>query len=499
MNTTEILAVLGRFHPLLVHLPIGIVLGLTVVEILGAIRRQQPAPRLWVSLGTLSILLATTSGWFLHQEPSYGEDWVLEWHERLGIAIAAGSILCFWFHVRNQVQRYRRTLYLLALAILPAGHFGGIMTHGEDFLWEPLESALPEVSFEESPTATASYTDHIRPLIEARCGSCHGARKQKGELRLDTPEWILQGGESGPILEISDPLKSEVIVRLHLPLDDEDHMPPEKKRQLTETQTKLFELWAHSGFPFEDNFEIGQDFTLPEAPEKDFTSSEPEQSPALPEDAIQTLREHLVHVQKLSKSSEGLWVDFAAPAETVNDNLAIKLLSPVLPSVVELSLARTSISDKIVPLLAQMPELQKLDLRGTGITDKGLKELSGSEKLTSINLVGSEITDAILPTLRSFPSLNQVWLWDTQCTPEGILQIRTSLPRLKVDFGESKSPSIPTSPFEPMNSFCPITGEPIDPQYSIVFEEKVIGFCCPNCPKQFWENPEGCLEVLENQ
>jgi YHS domain-containing protein len=50
-----------------------------------------------------------------------------------------------------------------------------------------------------------------------------------------------------------------------------------------------------------------------------------------------------------------------------------------------------------------------------------------------------------------------------------------------------------------MNSFCPITGEPIDPQYSIVFEEKVIGFCCPNCPKQFWENPEGCLEVLENQ
>lgn len=44
------------------------------------------------------------------------------------------------------------------------------------------------------------FEQHVRPLLATKCIKCHGPEKQKGSLRLDSLEALLEGGDSGPAL-----------------------------------------------------------------------------------------------------------------------------------------------------------------------------------------------------------------------------------------------------------------------------------------------------------
>src|SRR5690606_16395634 len=131
--------------------------------------------------------------------------------------------------------------------IMVTGHFGASLTHGENFLTGPLfEKETELVSLEE-----AEVFDHvIQPILENKCIGCHKASKQKGELRLDLAEHIVKGGESGPALVPGDLEKSLMAQHILLPLEDEDHMPPEGKPQLTEDEKELILAWIKSGGDF---------------------------------------------------------------------------------------------------------------------------------------------------------------------------------------------------------------------------------------------------------
>ena len=77
-------------------------------------------------------------------------------------------------------------------------------------------------------------------------------------MRLDSPDFIRQGSENGAVMEAGNPEKSSMYSSLILPLDDDDHMPPEGKPQLTEEQIKLIHLWLLKGASFDKTLkEIG--------------------------------------------------------------------------------------------------------------------------------------------------------------------------------------------------------------------------------------------------
>ena len=57
-------------------------------------------------------------------------------------------------------------------------------------------------------------------------------------------------------------------------------------------------------------------------------------------------------------------------------------------------------------------------------------------------------------------------------------------------------PSVPEASLAPVNTVCPVSGSPVNPKYRVVYDGKVIGFCCPECPKAFWADPEACLAKL---
>lgn len=79
-----------------------------------------------------------------------------------------------------------------------------------------------------STTPGLTYAKDIKPLFEASCIRCHGDEKQKGDLRLDSLEAVLKGGEEGRILVAGKSLESALVVAVS-GLDEETAMPPKRK------------------------------------------------------------------------------------------------------------------------------------------------------------------------------------------------------------------------------------------------------------------------------
>ncbi|MDB4796834.1 hypothetical protein OAG77_01405, partial [bacterium] len=83
------------------------------------------------------------------------------------------------------------------------------------------ESALSATS---DAAAMRQFELSIRPVLASECLQCHGEKKQKGGLRLDSREAILSGGDSGPALVLGDPAGSLMLAALRY---EDLEMPPE--------------------------------------------------------------------------------------------------------------------------------------------------------------------------------------------------------------------------------------------------------------------------------
>lgn len=524
-NLADILAVFGRMHPMVLHLPIGLLMGLGVMEFLAARKRGGPAARGWYLLAAITAFIAAASGWRLHEEDGFASSITMERHEWVGIATMAAAVTACVFRYRGKVKQARWSLALACLLLLPTGHLGAEMTHGKGFLFEPLEKEVAERHLITDPFAAeatdgplmANYEQHIAPLLAARCTKCHGARKVKGELRLDTPEHILAGGEGGVILGPQSE-EAEIYRRLLLPLEHDDHMPPESKTQLLDAEIDLLRLWVDAGAPFEEDFPLGKG-TLPGGPVQDeddsFQGPETAQDPIFDpvyQAALEDLQAALVHAQPVEPGSTRLWIDFAAIADQTDDDRITDLLPPLADSIAELSLSRSAITDASLEWIATLPALAHLDLASTAITDAGLSHLAQHPSLQQLTLSRTQVSAASAPLLRELPSLTHLWLWETGFTAEQVTSLRASMPEVQIVAGDSfenlplevepalvftsdaplvdAPPAAVTDPagLQPQNTNCPVSGKPVDPRYTVIHDGKVIGFCCPNCPKTFWEN-----------
>jgi mono/diheme cytochrome c family protein len=92
------------------------------------------------------------------------------------------------------------------------------------------ESAAPL-----SPAQKADYAKVIQPLFDAHCVSCHGPKKEKGKLRLDSLEATLKGGKN-PTFTLGRPNSSMLLARVFLERGAGDIMPPKAERPLSEKQ-----------------------------------------------------------------------------------------------------------------------------------------------------------------------------------------------------------------------------------------------------------------------
>ncbi len=96
-----------------------------------------------------------------------------------------------------------------------------------------------------SPEMMKFFENEVRPLLAEHCWSCHGAKEQKGDLRLDTRGHILLGGESGTSMIPGMPEKSLLIEAVRY---ESYEMPPAGK--LPEKQIEILEKWVALGAPW---------------------------------------------------------------------------------------------------------------------------------------------------------------------------------------------------------------------------------------------------------
>ncbi len=95
------------------------------------------------------------------------------------------------------------------------------------------------------------FDREIRPLLREHCIECHGAKKQKGELRLDAKPYALKGGHDGPVLMAGVVAKSPLFQRI-ISTDDDERMPPKGER-LSEEQVATVKAWIESGAVWPEN------------------------------------------------------------------------------------------------------------------------------------------------------------------------------------------------------------------------------------------------------
>jgi hypothetical protein len=101
---------------------------------------------------------------------------------------------------------------------------------------------------------TVDYSRDIKPILEARCYSCHGPTRHKAGLRLDTAGFIRKGGNSGAVIVARDGANSLLIARV-LGAGDETRMPPAGE-PLTPRQVALLKVWIDAGAPAPPNEEL---------------------------------------------------------------------------------------------------------------------------------------------------------------------------------------------------------------------------------------------------
>ena len=93
----------------------------------------------------------------------------------------------------------------------------------------------PEPAKPLTAAQKAEYAKVIQPMFDAHCVSCHGPKKEKGKLRLDTLEATLKGGKN-PTFVIGKPNSSMLLSRVFLDRTAGDVMPPKAEKPMTEKQ-----------------------------------------------------------------------------------------------------------------------------------------------------------------------------------------------------------------------------------------------------------------------
>ena len=438
---------IGRFHPLLVHLPIGILLLAGLFQLL-AIKQKysflQPAIGITLFWGMLSAIASCISGYLLSQGGDYDEQ-LVSTHQWFGIGVAILSLIAYLFQRwENGFKKW--VTPVMVLGIIVTGHLGGSLTHGSDYLTKGFskekEAANKEIKSIADVQQANAYADIMQPIFQDKCYTCHNKRKKKGGLRLDEPSFILKGGKDGEVIKPGNADESEMIKRLLLPRNEEDHMPPKEKPQLKENEIALIHWWVAGGASFDKKVnELTQTEKIKpillalqkEGPKKTIPDVPQEPVAVADEKVIQQLKQAGAVIIPVSRTSNYLSANFVT-VDSITDK-QIDLLVSLKRQMVWLNLGRKTITDEMMGKIGRLSNLTRLEIDSAGVTDKGISLLQDLTNLQYINLFGNEVTAQGLLSLKDLPHLQSVYLYKTFIKPSDWAMLKNSFPKVTLDSG----------------------------------------------------------------
>ncbi|MGY6647833.1 c-type cytochrome domain-containing protein [Wenyingzhuangia sp. IMCC45574] len=444
-EVADIVIFFGRFHPLVVHLPIGFIMFAFILEILSKwknLNELRAAIPYALLFGFLTAVKACALGYMLSMTGEYDGP-MLDGHFWFGIATTAVTLIAWLISIDKiniaALKSFKgniATLTLLVVLISITGHYGGNLTHGSDYLtkYAPFGEKPKEIEKPKTAEDVAMYDHIVKPILEEKCISCHNTSKKKGSLALNNWENILKGGKEGIAVAPGDISKSGIIHRVTLNPHDKKFMPPDGKTPLTEEEVKLLRYWVAS--TKED-----YNFMLTAAPNKDeilkialaylqLDGSGDEALPKVqPVDSVfvGSLINKGFTIRELVYDSSILEV--VLPSHTAKTTAEAKQLVDELAKIKDnifwLSLEDNAVSDAELSTIATFSNLKQLHLNKNEITNAGVSKLNTLEKLKSLNLYGTKVDAECLPILSKFKNLEKVYLWQTDVSKEAIKGFKT--------------------------------------------------------------------------
>ncbi|MEE2613977.1 MAG: c-type cytochrome domain-containing protein [Verrucomicrobiota bacterium] len=360
---------------------------------------------------------------------------------------------------------------------------------------KPIAFILTAVAFGlQGMAAEADFAKSVQSVLEARCVDCHGSKKQKGDLRLDSLKdalSVVKPGESG---------ESELFKRITLPSDHEDVMPP-KGDPLTKEQIDGIKTWIDGGAKWPEGL------VLLSAKERAELKAAASRLPSPEIKAVAVSDAEKAAIAKLS-SGEGIGDEATAPLvmalaqdtqliyanfRLIGKNVEDKHITPLsdIANLNELDLSNTKITGAGLAAIKNSKRITKLSLANTGVDDAALKHIEGLTNLMSINLYNTKVTDAGLSVLKNMKFLRKVYAWKSGITENGATELKKALPNVDVNLGfklakvepkeEKKKEEVKQVSF---NKKCPVSGKDVDPTKLFT-----INFCCDNCLGSFTKEP----------
>ncbi|WP_245605225.1 DUF2231 domain-containing protein [Niabella soli] len=432
------LQVFGRAHPLVLHFPIVLLLLAFGSELIVASSRAAVPKNTanWLLLSAaFTTVITALMGLFLSKEPGYGGDEVTT-HKWLGIAC---SLLAFgWYGLKDQVRRNKAITTVtgigVAAVLLVAGHIGGNITHGEDFLFSPVlaKSETPQVPFEDAIV----YTHLIQPIFEKKCMSCHNSSKAKGELVMETQQLLLKGGKDGKLWDTTAAGFGLLMQRIHLPLESKEHMPPQGKPQLTDEEARILYLWIKAGSSFTQKLATLPDSDSLKMIARSFFKSKDEEQytfAAADENTVKKLSNSYRVVAPIATGSPALDVSFFSAAQFKGEQL--KELEKVKDNIVSLQLSKMPVTDEDLKAIGSFSNLRALNLSFTKVKGDGIKYLAGLQHLKQLSLSGTGITTGGLQPLAKLKTLIAIEVWNTAITDKDLTSLKSNFPKAAFDIG----------------------------------------------------------------
>lgn len=446
-----VLEFFGRFHPLLVHLPIGILMVAVLFELMAArlerFSNLQSALPLLYLFGGLGAVGACVTGYLLSLSGDYGGVLLVR-HQWSGIATAVLGLSIYFLHQQKKAMPWLSVLLLVILSV--AGHFGGSLTHGSDYLLAPLRGEAEAVKITVAdPEQALVYQDLIVPIFSGSCYPCHNAEKQKGKLRLDGPEWIEKGGKSGKPMLAQQPEESEILNRIQLPKSDDDHMPPSEKYALREDYKEILVWWLEQGGSYkakvselpenEPIIELLGNMQVATAPKSVYPEVE---LPAPDPEAVRRLKGLRAGVLPIAENANLLEISLIN-IEQVDAEL-LSALEALAPHIAWLRCSDLAIESSHLTTFTSFENLTKLYLDDTKVDDEGLVHLSQLPALNYLNLKGTPVTAQGLEKLATAPALEHLFIYQTATTGPERQQLAAKLAQVQIDTGGYVVPTFKT-------------------------------------------------------
>lgn len=449
---SDALHFIGRFHPVVLHVPIGFIVILAILEFASLFpiaSKLKASTHIILVFTILATLLAVFTGMILAYASGSAEPLVV-FHMRasliLGILCIGLGILKLYGDNLFNTLAYRVVLIATLGVLFVASHNGGSITHGEDYLTKYMPNSLKPMFGQEVETKAivASvndlnvYKDVVHQVFEQNCNSCHNPDKKKGELTMETYEGLLKGGDTGYSIAPGDRDDSELYFRITLPHDAEDFMPTDGKPPLGDIEVELVGWWIDQGADPEKTVGSYADIPPPIFAyfKKTFEAMVSEEELEVLEQQRQELYANLASLRKtlgvliipMETDASEFSVETFAVQKTFDDQ-ALMELEPFAHKLVEADFSNTQLTDKALATLAKFENLRSLNLSKTRIEGQSIDQLAKLRHLESLNLYGTPFSAERVAELSKLTQLNNLYLFQTELYDDTVIaQLREALP-----------------------------------------------------------------------